>query len=164
MGLRLAGVQRQSRRTLVVVKSPTGPIEVDPEVVTILRHLWDGNGLCTATAREDDLGSVSIHMDFADYHTLTRRARASADLQYFLNRCQCELSTFFPEDFDGLEIPESVVPPTEPQDWVVIRFPNRHKELFERLLAALEVPLFQWPVKRARVTYYSESAFVAERK
>ena len=133
-------------------------------MVTILRHLWDGNGLCTATACEDDLGSVSIHMDFADYHTLTRRARASADLQYFLNRCQCELSTCFPEDFDGLEIPDSVAPPTEPQDEVAIYFPNRHKELFERLLAALEVPLFQWPVKRARVRYYSESAFVAERK
>ena len=74
-------------------------------------------------------------------------------MQHFLSKCQCELSTSFPEDFDGLAIPDSVVPPTEPQDEVAIYFPNRHKELFERLLAALEVPLFQWPVKRARVTY-----------
>jgi hypothetical protein len=144
----------QPEHTQVRVDSPKGPVKVDAGMVVILQHLW-AKGVNTFMSCEDDFGSVWIHMDMIDYDTLMHKARASADLLCFLQRCLCKIHTTFPEDFDGLEIPEDedFVPPTKPEREVAIRFPARHKQLFERLLATWEVPEGTWPRKRARVTH-----------
>ena len=123
-------------------------------MVTILRHLW-AKGVNTFMSCEDNSGSIWIELSWADYNILMHKARASADLLHFLRHCLCELKPVFPEEFDGLEIPEGedFEPPTRPEHYVAIRFPKHHKLLFERLLATWEVPRGPWPHKAARLVH-----------
>ena len=143
----------------VRVDSPRGPVEVDAGMVTILRHLW-AKGVNTCMSCEDNRGSIWIDLNWADYDILMHKARSSADLLHFLRHCLCELNPVFPEEFDGLEIPkgEDFEPPTRPEHYVSIRFPKHHKQLFERLLAAWEVPREPWPHKAARLAHIAATS------
>lgn len=152
----LAQVQRvvwEQPHTQVRVESPNGPIEVDAGMVTILQHLW-AKGVNTRMSCEDNNGAVWIQMEVDDYIVLMQKARASADLLWFLQACLNEIRTTHPEEFHGMELEadeEPFEPPTITIYEVAIRFPKRHKELFERLLQAWEVPRKPWPLRRVQV-------------
>jgi hypothetical protein len=147
--------ESQTEHTQVRVASLCGPVEVDAGMVVILQRLW-AKGVDTSMSCEDNLGSVWICMSLYDHDTLIHKARASADLLFFLQSCLCEIRAGLPEDYNGMVLEpgdEDFVPPTRVDYRVSIRFPARHKELFEQLLADWEVPTGTWPHKRARLAY-----------
>ena len=95
--LRLANRRKSwTEHTQVRVDSPGGPVEVDAGMVTILRHLW-AKGVNTCMSCEDNLGSIWIDLNWADYNILMHKARSSADLLHFLRHCLCELNPVLPE-------------------------------------------------------------------
>ena len=161
--LRLAASHNPESRTehtQVLVDSPDGPVEVDAGMVSILQRLW-AKGVDTLLSCEGNNGSVWICMSLHDYDTLIDKARASADLLFFLQACLREIRTHLPEEYDGVVLEpndEDLIPPSQLEHQVSIRFPAHHKQLFEQLLASWEVPPGPWPLKRARLVYSTDSA------